>query len=74
MNKKLFGIITGIILLFSVAVVNITQATSLTSAQINAIVSLLQSFKVDATTIANVKSALNGTPNVTTSVKWCYYF
>ncbi|MBU0671289.1 hypothetical protein KKF29_03970 [Patescibacteria group bacterium] len=43
MNKKLFGIITGIILLFSVAVVNITQATSLTSAQINAIVSLLLS-------------------------------
>lgn len=43
-----------------------TQAATLTTAQIDAIISLLASFGADATAIANVKSTLSGTPTSVT--------
>lgn len=44
------------------------QAAALTSSQVSAIVSLLQSFGADATTIANVQTSLTGgTPSGTTT-------
>ncbi|MDE2213480.1 MAG: peptidoglycan-binding protein, partial [Patescibacteria group bacterium] len=42
------------------------SASSLTSAQVQAIVSLLQSFGASASTIANVQAALTGTATVST--------
>jgi hypothetical protein len=40
----------------------VASASALTSAQVSAIVSLLQSFGADATTVANVTASLNGLP------------
>ncbi|MFH0755471.1 MAG: peptidoglycan-binding domain-containing protein, partial [bacterium] len=68
MSKKLFSIIAGIALMLSVSVVSVAQAATLTPGQINAIVVMLQSFGVDAQTVANVTASLNGTPVVTNPV------
>lgn len=43
----------------------LAQAASLTQAQINAIITLLQSFGADTATVANVQSALTGTGGTT---------
>ena len=60
-------IITTIVALALVAVVApATASAALTSSQVQAIISLLQSFGADATTIANVQSSLTGgTPPIT---------
>ncbi|MBU6370707.1 MAG: peptidoglycan-binding protein [Patescibacteria group bacterium] len=52
---------------FSMVGMTVAQAAALTSAQVSAIVSLLQSFGADAGTIANVEASLTGTPVVTTT-------
>ncbi len=62
MSKKLIGVIASIALVLSMVGVSATQAAALTQAQISAIVSLLQSFGADATTVANVTASLNGQP------------
>jgi len=49
----------------------VVSATSLTSAQISAIISLLQVFGADSATIANVQTSLNGGTPATT---WCHTF
>ena len=56
---------TAVVSMFAVAPV--AQASSLTSSQVNAIMTLLQAFGADSTTVANVQAALMGTPSVTTS-------
>jgi len=61
MIKKYIG--TGIValgLLFSVGFAAPAQATSLTSAQVSAIINLLQSFGADQSTINSVQVALGG--------------
>lgn len=51
-----------------VSTIKVAEAASLTSSQVSAIVSLLQSFGADAGTIANVQASLNGTtPSTTTT-------
>lgn len=54
--------VTVAIVFSFVATINVAQAAALTSGQISSIVSLLQSFGADATTIANVQASLNGMP------------
>lgn len=49
-------------------------AASLTQAQISAIISLLQSFGADSTTISSVNSALSGTPVVAPATSGAYSF
>ncbi len=49
-------------------------AASLTQAQISAIISLLQSFGADSTTISSVNSALSGTPVVAPVTSGTYSF
>ncbi|MCX6723527.1 MAG: hypothetical protein NT094_05740 [Candidatus Staskawiczbacteria bacterium] len=49
-------------------------AAGLTSVQVSAIISLLQSFGADATTIANVQTALNGDTPVIIPNTWCHTF
>ncbi len=44
------------------ATIQVAQAAALTQSQVDAIVSLLQSFGADSTTIANVQASLNGQP------------
>ncbi len=61
MVKKYVG--TGLValgLLFSVSLAAPAQAASLTSAQVQAVISLLQAFGVDASTIASVNATLSG--------------
>ena len=61
MIKKYIG--TGFValgLLFSVSLAAPAQAASLTSVQVQAVIALLQSFGVDAGTIANVQATLGG--------------
>jgi len=52
------------------------SASSLTSTQISAIISLLSAFGADSATIANVQNVLNGnTPSINASpVAWCHVF
>lgn len=57
MKKFIFGSVLSLSLLASPA---FTHAAGLTNPQIQAILSVLQSFGADATTIANVKAALTG--------------
>jgi murein L,D-transpeptidase YcbB/YkuD len=52
--------IVGIGLALSLMAPALAQASSLTAAQVNAIVALLQSFGADANTVNNVQAALNG--------------
>ncbi len=54
--------VTVAIVFSFVATINVAQAAALTQGQISSIVSLLQSFGADATTIANVQASLNGMP------------
>ncbi len=51
-----------------------TQAAQLTSAQVNAIIGLLQSFGADAGVIANVQSALTGGTAAGGGTQWCHTF
>lgn len=53
--------------------VQTAQAAALTQGQISAVVTLLQSFGVDQTTINSVQVALGGTPT-NTSTSWCHTF
>lgn len=61
MNRKIkkFGII-ALSLVTVLSLSGVAQAASLTSAQVDAIVALLQSFGADSATISNVQSALTG--------------
>jgi hypothetical protein len=64
MIKKYIG--TGFValgLLFSVGFASPAQASSLTSAQVSAIINLLQSFGADQNTINSVQVALGGSPS-----------
>ncbi|MFH0803590.1 MAG: peptidoglycan-binding protein [Candidatus Tagabacteria bacterium] len=54
--------------------VPMARAASLTQSQINAIVSLLQSFGADQTTIGNVQTALGGAPTSPATTAWCHDF
>ncbi|MDE1925550.1 MAG: peptidoglycan-binding protein, partial [Patescibacteria group bacterium] len=69
MKKVLISLAAG--LAFFASTVAPASAATLTSAQVQAVVSLLQAFGVDATTIANVQNTLNGvqvsTPATTTA-------
>ncbi len=67
--KKYIGAILSATLLVSLISFSQVQASALTQAQINAIVSLLQSFGADASVVANVQVALSGqtTASSTTS-------
>jgi len=61
MNRiKIVGVLVAVALV-AVAVATPVQAASLTSAQVSAIVSLLQSFGADASTVASVQGTLSGT-------------
>jgi len=63
LTKSIIGITTVIWLSGAIVLVPMTaSAATLTTAQINAIVSLLQSFGADQTTISNVQASLSGTP------------
>lgn len=57
MRSKFLGVLVGFALL---AFAMPTQAASLTQDQINAVVNLLQSFNVEASTITHVQAVLNG--------------
>lgn len=46
------------------------RAAALTQSQIDAIVSLLQSFGADQATINNVQTALGGTPTLSATAAW----
>lgn len=70
MKKFIFGAVLSLGLLVSPA---LTQASGLTSTQVQAILSLLQSFGADSSTIANVNSALGGT-STGDGQKWCHTF
>lgn len=52
----------------------IASAASLTSSQISAIISLLQSFGADQSVINNVQASLTGTPVSASAVNFCYNF
>lgn len=68
-NKKAITIAASLLFVCTLALgVPVAQATSLTSVQINAVISLLQAFGVDSGTIANVQSVLDGTATSTLSV------
>jgi len=61
LNKSIIGITTAIWISGAIAFLPMTAgAAALTTAQINAIVSLLQSFGADQTTISNVQTSLSG--------------
>jgi hypothetical protein len=73
MKKYLISILS-ITLFVSALLFTQTQASSLTSSQIDAIISLLQSFGADTTTVANVSASLYGQPTATTPASFCYNF
>ncbi len=57
----------GVVTIVSMfAMTPVAQASSLTSSQVNAIMTLLQAFGADSATIANVQAALMGTSSGTT--------
>ena len=59
--RSMPGLIVGMTMVLSLVGGNgIAQAAALTSAQVSAIVSLLQSFGADAATVANVQATLSG--------------
>ncbi|VAW32538.1 hypothetical protein MNBD_CPR01-219, partial [hydrothermal vent metagenome] len=58
---KIAAVATGLAMVASFAVVAPAHAASLTSAQVQSILSLLSSFGADSATISNVQSALTGT-------------
>src|SRR3989344_5258877 len=62
MLRKIQIVILIFAIMFSVGATNIVQAATLTDAQIQAIVALLQSFGADQNTIQNVRSVLSGEP------------
>jgi hypothetical protein len=64
MKKYILGAVFSFALLASPA---FTQAASLTSSQVNAIVGLLQSFGADQSVIANVQAALGGPVTIQSS-------
>lgn len=67
-TKVFVGLMAAVVLMTGVS---LAQAASLTQTQIDAIVSLLQSFGADSATVANVQSALTGgavTPTTTTGI------
>ena len=77
MSKKLIGTIASFALVLSMVGGSVAQAAALTSAQVSAIVSLLQSFGADSATVANVTASLNGQPTsgtVSTPVSSGYTF
>lgn len=58
---KVAAVATGLTMAFSMlAAAPVAHAAALSSAQVSAIISLLQSFGADATTIANVQASLTG--------------
>lgn len=66
-TAKVAAIVTGLAMATSMlALAPIAQAASLTSAQVSSIISLLQSFGADASTIANVQASLTGGTPVST--------
>ncbi len=65
---KVAAVATGLAIAASVlSLAPMAQAAALTSSQVSAIVSLLQSFGADSATIANVQASLTGTPSSTTT-------
>ncbi|MHB1769515.1 MAG: peptidoglycan-binding protein [Minisyncoccota bacterium] len=65
---KVAAVATGLAMATSMlSLAPIAHAASLTSAQIQSILSLLSSFGADSATIANVNAALTGTPSTTTT-------
>lgn len=71
MKKYIVGAILSIGILITPA---FTQAAGLTSAQISAIIGLLQSLGVDQTTINNVQISLNGGMPTTGGQSFCHNF
>lgn len=71
MKKYIFAAALFLGLLVSPA---FTQAAGLTTVQINAIISLLQSFGADAATVANVNASLTGTTPSSGTQAWCHTF
>src|ERR1700722_5245354 len=65
-SKKLVGFVIAVSML-GFAIAPAAQASSLTSTQISAIISLLQSFGADSSTIASVNAALGGTTTTNAS-------
>jgi len=64
---KVAAVATGLAMATSMlAFAPMAQAAALTDAQVNAIISLLQSFGADATTVANVQASLTGGTPVST--------
>ncbi len=60
--SKIVAVTAGLAMVASFAFVAPARAASLTSAQVQSILSLLSSFGADSTTIANVQSSLTGVP------------
>ncbi|MFA6340671.1 MAG: peptidoglycan-binding domain-containing protein, partial [Candidatus Paceibacterota bacterium] len=60
--RSMFGTVVGLAMVLSLVGGSVAQAAALSQTQINAIVSLLQSFGADAGTVANVTASLNGQP------------
>ena len=71
MKKFLLGAILFLGILVSPA---LTNAASLSNAQVQAILSLLSVFGADSATIANVQSALTGGTPTTESSAFCHNF
>ncbi|HEX8946791.1 MAG TPA: peptidoglycan-binding protein [Candidatus Paceibacterota bacterium] len=65
--SKVAAVAAGLALVASFAFVAPARAAGLTQGNIDAIINLLSSFGADSATIANVKSALTGTPVTTTT-------
>lgn len=60
MKKYILGTVLSLGILISPAVVSHAEAAGLTSSQVSAIVSLLQSFGADQSVISNVQTTLSG--------------
>ncbi len=72
MNKFYIGLLGALFFVSFFTIAAPAQASSLTSVQVSAIISLLQSFGVDSATISNVSLILiSETPNPRQS---CFYF
>lgn len=71
MKKYIFGAVLSIGLLMSPA---FSQAAGLTTAQINAIISILRSFNADQSVIDNVQISLTGGVPATGSQSFCHNF
>ncbi|MBI5045733.1 MAG: peptidoglycan-binding protein, partial [Candidatus Niyogibacteria bacterium] len=74
LKTKAFAVFIAAAFIVAMSGGSVAYAASLTSAQISAIISLLQSFGADATTISSVSSALSGTPVVTPVTGGAYSF